>query len=81
MTTSFGWRHSSKPSSLLWLGVAYVFNDCIASVQTVSDVELPSTSSKASTASDIGSGTKHVMVEKASLRFFRWERGELVLLK
>lgn len=91
----------SSGSRLLWLGVAYVVTDCLASVKLVQPGDLPdpSTSSSSSTGNSAGTGSSSssssrgassggsgggplaVFVDKASLRLFRFQRGELVLLK
>lgn len=78
----------------LWLPVAAMFADTVASIRLASPLELPlcggggsgggSSSSGGSSeggGSEEGSGTRAVLVDKFSLRLFRLERGGLVVLK
>jgi len=79
---------------LLWLGFAWAFSDCVASIKLVAPIDCPPEadredgSSRSSGGSGGGGGSSSssggvvaVLVDKASLRFFKFQRGGLVMLK
>lgn len=80
-----------KSSGWLWLPVAWMFTDCVASIKFVTPLELPFGASSSTPGSSSGAGgggssvdddsASAVLVDKASARFFRFQRGELVVLK
>ncbi|PRW56852.1 Mitochondrial inner membrane protease subunit 2 [Chlorella sorokiniana] len=69
----------------LWLGVAWMINDCVASIRAMPATELERGSSNSGgdggSGSGSGSGLLAVLVDKFSVRFFRFQRGELVVLR
>ena len=66
----------------LWLGVAWMLNDCVASVKLVPEAELPEPSSSGGSSGGGGdTGLMAVLVDKFSMRFFKFRRGELVVLR
>lgn len=67
-----------------------MFSDCIASIKLASPMDLTLTAQEGgSSGGGSGSGgssntedsTRTILVDKASLRFFKFQRGELVVLK
>lgn len=78
-----------KSSGWLWLPVAWMFTDCVASIKLVMPLELPLGAASSSSGNggdgsggdDSGDTASAVLVDKASARFFRFQRGELVLMK
>ncbi len=70
----------------LWLGVAWMVHDCVASIRAVPEVEMPERERGSSSGGNSGgsrdaSGVLAVLVDKFSLRFFKFQRGELVVLR
>ena len=76
----------------LWLGVAWMINDWVVSIRTLPEAELPGRLSSSSSSGggsgggggnggDGSSGKLAVLVNKFSVRFFRFQRGELVVLR
>ncbi|PSC69783.1 inner membrane protease subunit 2 [Micractinium conductrix] len=77
-----GLREFITSSRLMWLGVAYAFSDCIASVRVLDPLECRADGSGGTTSGGGGSdGMITVLVDKFSLRLFRYHRGELIVLK
>lgn len=77
-----GLREFITSSRLMWLGVAYAFSDCIASVRVLDQLECRADGSGGTTSGGGGSdGMITVLVDKFSLRLFRYHRGELIVLK
>lgn len=65
----------------LWLAVGYMFSDCVASIKLCTPVNLPPTHDAGGGGSSGGSSALAMLVDKASLRFFKFQRGELVVLR
>ncbi|KAI7837298.1 hypothetical protein COHA_008912 [Chlorella ohadii] len=76
----------------LWLGVAWMVHDCVASIKAVPEAEMPERERGSSSGGSGGgsgggspgsdaSGVLAVLVDKFSLRFFKFQRGELVVLR
>lgn len=77
----------------MWLGVAWMLNDWVVSIRTLPEAELSGRLSGNSSGAGGGSsgggsgndgggsGVLAVLVNKFSVRFFRFQRGELVVLR
>lgn len=78
-----------RGSGLLWFSVAWVWTDLFCSARLVkpmdvlgaSDAGAGSSSSRGGGSGGSGDGSLAVLVDKLSMRFFKYERGELVVIK
>ncbi|KAL4445430.1 hypothetical protein ABPG77_011255 [Micractinium sp. CCAP 211/92] len=78
-----------RGSGLLWFSVAWVWTDLFCSARLVkpmdvlgaSDAGAGSSSSRGGGSGGSGDGFLAVLVDKLSMRFFKYERGELVVIK
>lgn len=78
-----------RGSGLLWLGVAWVWTDLVCSARLMNPMDVEDVSGAGSSSGRVGgsggggdgSGFLAVLVDKLSMRFFKYERGELVVIK
>lgn len=73
-------RIGGNSGGLLWLGVVWAFNDCVASLRICSSEDLPERSEREALTSPAESW-RLLLVDKLSCRLFNFRRHDLVVLQ